>query len=129
MQDIGAELAAIVGGPPCQGYSVAGKQDVMDPRNSLVFDFMRIVCEARPQTFVLENVPGMVSMLTPEGIPVIDALARIAQDGGFGTYDAIRKALASQSGLGAALRSQKVAGGKFTDNGTDDESDQLSLLA
>jgi DNA (cytosine-5)-methyltransferase 1 len=128
VEDVGAELAAIVGGPPCQGFSVAGKQDVMDPRNSLVFDFMRVICEARPQAFVLENVPGMVKMLTPEGVPVIDALARIAQDGGFGTYDAIRKALVSQSGLGAALRSQKVAG-STSDEGTDGESDQLSLLA
>ena len=138
-EDIGAELAAVAGGPPCQGYSIAGRQDIMDPRNSLVFDFMRIVCEARPHTFVLENVPGMVSMLTPEGIPVIDALARIAEDGGFGTYDAIRKALVSQSGMGAAMRSEKVARTKSTDksgmalDGRDradrDEPDQLTLLA
>lgn len=106
----GVELAAIFGGPPCQGFSLAGQRDVMDPRSSLVFDFMRIVCEAHPQTFVMENVPGIANMLTPDGVPVIDAIARIAEDGNFGTFDAIRSSLLSHPDARAAMRTKPMGG-------------------
>lgn len=96
------EITCIIGGPPCQGFSRSGKRQVMDPRNSLVFDFMRIVTEMRPQAFLMENVPGIVDMVTPEGLPIVDALCRIAQDGGFGNYDSIKRALLN-TGAGGAL--------------------------
>lgn len=95
------EITAIMGGPPCQSFSRSGKRNVMDPRNSLVFDFMRLVTEMRPQVFLMENVPGMLDMVTPEGTSVVDAICRIAQDGGFGNYDAIKKSLLSMNGVGA----------------------------
>jgi DNA (cytosine-5)-methyltransferase 1 len=41
----------VTGGPPCQGLSQAGQQNVMDPRNSLVFEFARLVVGIRPKTF------------------------------------------------------------------------------
>lgn len=53
------ELDVIVGGPPCQGFSQIGKRQLSDPRNSLVFEFCRIVSELRPKYVVFENVPGM----------------------------------------------------------------------
>jgi DNA (cytosine-5)-methyltransferase 1 len=56
------EVDLVVGGPPCQGYSHAGKRNVMDPRNSLVFEFARLVCEIQPKAMVMENVPGIVNM-------------------------------------------------------------------
>lgn len=87
------ELDAVIGGPPCQGFSFGGKRNVHDPRNSLVFEFARLCLELRPKTFCMENVPGITSMITPEGVPVLDALARVISDGGFGTYEAIRAAL------------------------------------
>lgn len=109
LADLGrTDVDAVFGGPPCQGFSTAGERQVMDPRNSLVFEFMRIVCEIRPKTFVMENVPGMISMLTPDGIPVIDAIARIAEDGGFGTYEAIRRSLLSHPDARAAVRTTPV---------------------
>lgn len=109
LADVGRpKVNAVMGGPPCQGFSRAGRQEVEDPRNSLVFEFMRLVTEIKPDAFCMENVPGMLSMVTPEGIPVIDALSRVAEDGGFGTYDAIRKSLLSTSGMGAALKSKKA---------------------
>lgn len=98
------EVGCVFGGPPCQGFSAAGKQDVMDPRNSLVFEFTRLVCEIMPKTMVLENVPRMAAMVTPEGIPVLDALALTLQDGGWGTYDGVRKAMQSMPGARAATR-------------------------
>jgi site-specific DNA-cytosine methylase len=69
------DVGAVIGGPPCQGFSTAGQQDVMDPRNSLVFDFCRIVLDVAPKTFVLENVPAITRMVTAEGIPLLDAIA------------------------------------------------------
>jgi DNA (cytosine-5)-methyltransferase 1 len=101
------EVDCVAGGPPCQGFSTAGKREVMDPRNSLVFEFARLVLEIRPKTFMMENVPGMLQMVTPEGIPVIDALCRVLDDGGFGAYDALKKSLLMTSGVGAAMRSSK----------------------
>lgn len=103
------EVDCVAGGPPCQGFSTAGKRQVMDPRNSLVFEFARLVLEIQPKTFMMENVPGMLQMVTPEGVPVIDALCRVLDDGDFGAYDALKKSLLLTSGAGAAMRSQKSA--------------------
>lgn len=55
------ELAGIVGGPPCQGFSCIGKNEVSDPRNKLFVDFFRIVAEAKPRFFLAENVPGLLN--------------------------------------------------------------------
>lgn len=98
------ELDCVVGGPPCQGFSKAGRREVMDPRNSLVFEWVRLVCELQPKTIAMENVPGMLSMTTPDGIPVLDAIARGLEDGGFGTYDALLDSFVNTAGVGGALR-------------------------
>jgi len=54
-------IDAVVGGPPCQGFSLIGHRVLRDPRNSLVFHFVRLVAELRPRTFVMENVPGIAT--------------------------------------------------------------------
>lgn len=100
------EVDCVCGGPPCQGYSMSGKRDIMDPRNSLVFDYARLILEIEPKTFIMENVPGILSMVTPEGIPVVDAFCRILADGGFGGFDALKKTLLNTAGAGAALKSK-----------------------
>jgi DNA (cytosine-5)-methyltransferase 1 len=99
------QVALVCGGPPCQGFSKANsKRSVMDPRNSLVFEFARLVLEIWPKTFMMENVPQVATMLTPEGVPVIDALARVMADGGFSSYDALKASLHAQVGVGALQR-------------------------
>jgi DNA (cytosine-5)-methyltransferase 1 len=87
------EVDLVAGGPPCQGFSTGGTRNVMDPRNSLVFEFARLVCEIQPKTMVMENVPGIVSMVTEEGLPVIDVLSQILEAGGMGTYEALKHSL------------------------------------
>jgi DNA (cytosine-5)-methyltransferase 1 len=52
----------VVGGPPCQGMSIAGPRKLHDPRNKLYLSFIRIVEELQPKAFVIENVPGLVSL-------------------------------------------------------------------
>ncbi len=59
--DWDGELDAIVGGPPCQGFSTMGRRRQGDRRNELVFDFARLVTELKPRYFAMENVPGMAS--------------------------------------------------------------------
>lgn len=53
------EIDVVFGGPPCQGFSLIGKRFIDDPRNSLVFHFIRLVLELQPKFFVFENVKGM----------------------------------------------------------------------
>jgi len=102
------ELDCICGGPPCQGFSHAGKRNVMDPRNSLVFEFARLVCEMRPKTMIMENVQGIINMITPVGLPVVDAFCQVLEDGGFGTSDALKRSLVANSGSGAAIRNKRT---------------------
>lgn len=52
----------VVGGPPCQGFSISGNRNVDDPRNKLYKGFVKIVEAFKPKVFVLENVPNLVSM-------------------------------------------------------------------
>ena len=55
----GGNVDGIVGGPPCQGFSSIGKRLKSDPRRSLLTHFFRVVSEARPKFFVMENVKGV----------------------------------------------------------------------
>lgn len=67
----GRQVFAVVGGPPCQGYSVFGKRRMaasighdprQDPRNRLVFSFVDTVARLQPRWVVMENVPGFASL-------------------------------------------------------------------
>lgn len=55
------EPFAVIGGPPCQGFSTAGARDAHDPRNRLIFNYLRIVAEVRPRWFIFENVEGLLT--------------------------------------------------------------------
>lgn len=54
------DLTGIIGGPPCQGFSLIGNRDTNDARNELFAAFFRIVSEARPLFYLAENVPGIM---------------------------------------------------------------------
>ncbi|MBD2777512.1 DNA cytosine methyltransferase [Iningainema tapete] len=53
------EIDVVFGGSPCQGFSMMGKRILEDPRNRLVFHYLRIVLELQPKYFVFENVAGL----------------------------------------------------------------------
>jgi DNA (cytosine-5)-methyltransferase 1 len=55
----GRDVDVVFGGAPCQGFSMIGKRALDDPRNELVYHFVRIVSELRPKYFVFENVRGL----------------------------------------------------------------------
>ena len=58
----GKVVDVIIGGPPCQGFSIAGKRIVDDERNTLYKSFVRMVAHFKPKAFVLENVPNILTM-------------------------------------------------------------------
>ncbi|MYB75884.1 MAG: DNA (cytosine-5-)-methyltransferase [Chloroflexi bacterium] len=58
----GGHFDIIVGGPPCQGFSISGKRDPNDSRNGLYLGFVRAVEHFRPKIFLMENVPNLLSM-------------------------------------------------------------------
>lgn len=68
------KIDGIIGGPPCQGFSLSGNRDPKDPRNSLFMDFVRFVKAYKPKFFVMENVSGILSMKTKEGKLVRDLI-------------------------------------------------------
>ncbi|QDD11011.1 DNA cytosine methyltransferase [Candidatus Methylopumilus planktonicus] len=68
------KIDGIIGGPPCQGFSLSGNRDTKDPRNSLFMEFVRFVYELKPKFFVMENVLGLLSMKTKKNIFVKDII-------------------------------------------------------
>lgn len=52
----------IIGGPPCQGFSIAGKRIIEDERNKLYKGFVRMVEYFKPRAFVMENVPNILTI-------------------------------------------------------------------
>lgn len=61
------EVDVIAGGPPCQGFSMAGRRIrnsgafLNDPRNNLFKEFFRVVSDLKPKIFIMENVPGILN--------------------------------------------------------------------
>ncbi len=53
------DIDCVFGGPPCQGFSMIGQRALDDDRNRLVLEFVRLVVELNPRTFVFENVKGL----------------------------------------------------------------------
>jgi DNA (cytosine-5)-methyltransferase 1 len=53
------DIDVVFGGAPCQGFSMIGKRALDDPRNHLVYHFVRIVSELKPKYFIFENVRGL----------------------------------------------------------------------
>lgn len=57
------ELDLLAGGPPCQGFSIIGARHEQDPRNSLFREYLRIAGALRPRAIVMENVPGLRTLV------------------------------------------------------------------
>lgn len=58
----------VIGGPPCQGFSVAGKMDPSDERSRLVFSFLDAVKRIQPDVFIMENVAALGNLKRWEGV-------------------------------------------------------------
>jgi len=74
------EIDIIVGGPPCQGFSIIGQRYIDDPRNRLFQEFLRIVKEVRPKSFIMENVFGLLSI---DNGSIRDNIIRLFTEAGY----------------------------------------------
>lgn len=75
-----SDVDVIIGGPPCQGFSIAGKRIVDDERNSLYKAFVKMVACFKPKAFLLENVPNILSL--GDGV-IRDAIVRDFENLGY----------------------------------------------
>ncbi len=75
----------IIGGPPCQGFSIAGpaQKDLKDPRNTLFKDFAKWIEVLEPKSFVMENVKGLLSRRNSDGENVVEIMKRTFADLGY----------------------------------------------
>lgn len=81
------KVDVLIGGPPCQGFSTIGKRvssdfekrTSPDPRNGLIFQYIRLLGELRPKYLVMENVKGLLTM--NKGKDISNALTRISELG------------------------------------------------
>lgn len=58
LTDLKGKIPLLAGGPPCQGFSMAGRRSHSDPRNSLTEDYIKLVEELQPRLLFIENVRG-----------------------------------------------------------------------
>lgn len=104
----------IVGGPPCQAYSIAGRaQDKNsmkdDYRNYLFESFVKVVDEFKPKVFVFENVPGLLSA-TPGGKPVTERIYEAFNEVGYEIRkpELLKKSVYTASELGVPQKRNRV---------------------
>jgi DNA (cytosine-5)-methyltransferase 1 len=84
----------ILGGPPCQGFSIANRKagDHTDPRNSLFKEFIRLGEIFKPKIMIMENVPNLIKARTKEKVLVIDIILNELMDLGYYVYHTILSA-------------------------------------
>lgn len=103
---------AIVGGPPCQAYSLAGRirdEHGMkeDYRNYLFESYMRIVKYFRPKFFVFENVVGLLSA-APDGYPIVNRIRKEFMDAGYKVAENFRDTLFEVCDYGVPQHRKRV---------------------
>jgi DNA (cytosine-5)-methyltransferase 1 len=104
----------IIGGPPCQAYSIAGRaqdKDSMknDYRNYLFESFVKVVDEFKPEVFVFENVPGLLSAI-PGGKPVTERIYEAFNEVGYEIRkpELLNKSVYIASDLGVPQKRNRV---------------------
>ncbi|QDY88353.1 DNA cytosine methyltransferase [Mycoplasma anserisalpingitidis] len=73
----------VIGGFPCQGFSMAGKRDKEDPRNQLYKYTIDVIDKVQPKCFCLENVKGILSFKEIDGVKVIEKIKKRLEDIGY----------------------------------------------
>lgn len=103
----------LIGGPPCQGFSVAGYMDLNDPRSELVYTYMKVLRLLKPRAFVLENVKALAVLAKFR--PIRERLMREARAAGYDVELVIVRAAdfgvpqARERMLIVGFRNQRVA--------------------
>ena len=108
----GNRVDIIIGGPPCQAYSVAGRvrcENGMreDYRNYLFESYLKVVEKYKPKLFIFENVPGMLSA-EPGGIPVTRLISNAIEKTGYSVVKDFKKAQIDVSDYGVPQSRKRV---------------------
>ena len=108
----GGKVDLIIGGPPCQAYSIAGRirdENGMrdDYRNYLFESYVKVVKQYRPKAFVFENVPGILSA-KPGGVPIIDVICKTFDEAGYVVLSNLKRALLDFSEFGIPQRRDRI---------------------
>lgn len=126
------KVDVIIGGPPCQAYSQAGRTKdengmKFDYRNYLFEYYLKAVERYQPELFVFENVPGMLSAM-PDGTPIIDLIKKDVQKIGYEVVtDIKRHALIDISDYGVPQNRKRVILVGLKKNGSTAEQCQKYL--
>lgn len=105
-------LDVIIGGPPCQAYSIAGRvrdKDGMknDYRNYLFESYLKVVNRYKPKFFVFENVPGILSA-SPDGKPIIERITERFNEYGYVILKDLRNAVIDVTEYGVPQNRKRV---------------------
>lgn len=108
----GEQVDLIIGGPPCQAYSIAGRvrdEHGMknDYRNFLFESYIKVVNHYKPKAFVFENVPGILSA-RPTGEPIIDIIKQTFDEAGYVVLHDLRDAIVDFSEYGVPQNRSRV---------------------
>jgi DNA (cytosine-5)-methyltransferase 1 len=77
------DIDLIIGGFPCQGFSVAGIRSENDPRNSLYYKMFELVSKVKPKVVVMENVLGLLTTKSSDGEYLIDRICSLYESIGY----------------------------------------------
>lgn len=80
------KIDIMLGGPPCQGFSLAGKRDPADERNRLYRFYVHMISIIEPKVFLMENVQLLTSMKTPDGSLFIDHIVHDFSEAGYDVH-------------------------------------------
>ena len=108
----GGQVDLIIGGPPCQAYSIAGRirdENGMrdDYRNYLFESYIKVVKQYKPKAFVFENVPGILSA-QPGGVSIIDVIQKSFDEAGYVVLPNLKKALLDFSEFGIPQKRDRI---------------------
>ena len=102
----------IIGGPPCQAYSIAGRirdehNMKNDYRNYLFESYLKVVCHYNPKAFVFENVPGILSA-KPGDRYIIDIIKEQFEQAGYVVLDNLRNAIIDFADYGVPQKRSRI---------------------
>lgn len=108
----GRKIDVVIGGPPCQAYSLAGR--IRDPhgmrddyRNYLFESYIRILNHYKPTVFVFENVVGMLSA-APDGTPIVDRIRTAFSEAGYCVIEDFKDAVYDVADFGIPQHRKRV---------------------
>ena len=108
----GEKVDVVIGGPPCQAYSLAGR--IRDPygmkndyRNYLFESYIRILEYYNPKFFIFENVVGMLSA-APDGTPIVNRIKKAFDDAGYCVIDDFKDAVFDVADYGIPQHRKRV---------------------